>query len=68
LRFGDVELELSDGIEVCRWPAVIAFSQAPIHYTILGLGCTLQYFDATFFGDDRLVQPEVNRSFTGMVA
>lgn len=29
LRFGNVDLELSDGIEVRRWPAVIAFSPAP---------------------------------------
>ncbi len=68
LRFGDVELELSDGIQVCRWPAVVAFSQAPIRYPILGFSGTLEFFDATFLGDDRLVRLEVNRSFPGTVA
>ena len=68
LRFGDVEFELSDGNQVCRWPAVIALSQAPIQYPILGLSGMLQYFDATFLGDDRLVRLEANRSFPGTVA
>jgi hypothetical protein len=68
LQFGDVELELSDGLETCRWSAVIAFSQAPIRYPILGLSGTLEYFDATFLGDDRLIRLEVNRSFAGTVS
>lgn len=67
LRFGDVELELSDGLETCRWPAVIAFSQAPIRYPTLGLSGTLPYFDATFLGDDRRVRLGANRSFAGTV-
>src|SRR5262245_1779121 len=65
LRFGDLELELSDGIESCRWPAVIAFSPAPLHYPILGLSGCLQYFDATYMGEDRVVCLVANRSFPG---
>ena len=68
LRFGDVELELSDGVQVCRWPAVIGFSQAPMRYPILGLSGCLQFFDASFFGEDRVVRLEVNRSFPGTIA
>jgi hypothetical protein len=67
LRFGDVELELSDGIQICRWPAVIGFSQTPLRYPILGLSGCLQYFDATYLGEDRFVQLEANRSFGGSI-
>jgi hypothetical protein len=68
LRFGDVELELSDGIQVYRWPAVIAFSQAPLHYPILGLSGCLQYFDATYLGEDRIIRMSANGSFIGTIA
>jgi hypothetical protein len=37
LRFGDVELELSDDIgQIWSWPAVVSFSAAPMRYSILG--------------------------------
>jgi hypothetical protein len=65
LRFGDVELELSDGSQDWRWPAVIAFSQAPLRYPILGLSGCLQYFDARYRGEDRIVQLETNRAYPG---
>jgi hypothetical protein len=68
LRFGDVEFELTDGHQVCRWPAIIAFSQVPIQYLILGLSGTLQFFDATFLGADRLVRLEANPSYPGTLA
>src|SRR5207249_1366267 len=38
LRFGDVELELSDGLKDWRWSTVVGFSPAPIRNPILGLG------------------------------
>ena len=44
LRFGDVELVLDDGAGGWRWPAVVAFSPAPIPYPILGTA--LQFMDA----------------------
>ena len=68
LRFGDVELELSDGSQVCRWLAVVGFSQAPMRYPILGLSGCLQFFDALFLGEDRMVRMEVNRSYPGTIA
>jgi hypothetical protein len=66
LRFGDVELELSDDKgEVWRWPAVISFSPAPMRYPILGTCGCLQFFDSRFRGEDRVVEIETNRSYPG---
>ena len=65
LRFGDVELELTDGVETCRWPAVVGFSLAPLRYPILGLSGCLQFFDARFLGDSHFVELQTNASFAG---
>jgi hypothetical protein len=65
LRFGDVELELSDGTEVRRWPAVVGFSVAPLRYPILGISGCLQFFDARFLGERRVAELETNPSFSG---
>jgi hypothetical protein len=66
LRFGDVELELSDDSgQVWRWPAVVSFSPAPMSYPILGTCGCLQFFDARFRGDDRVVDIETNSSYPG---
>jgi hypothetical protein len=75
LRFGDVELELADDNgSVCRWPAVVGFSAAPLRYPILGnaarypilgnAGC-LCFFDALFRGADQFMELETNRSYPG---
>lgn len=65
LRFGDIELELSDGIEVRRWPAIVGFSLAPLRYPILGLSGCLQFFDARYLGATRLVELDPNLTFPG---
>jgi len=65
LRFGDVELELSDGSQVWQWPAVVGFSPAPIRYPLLGICGCLRFFDARFRGDDLIVDLEINRSYPG---
>jgi hypothetical protein len=65
LRFGDVEVELDDGAGLCRWSAVVGFSQAPLRYPILGLSGCLQFFDAHFRGEDRIVELQTDRSFAG---
>ena len=66
LRFGDVELELSDSGVVWRWPAVVGFSDAPLQYRLLGYSGCLQFFDATFRGEDRILELATNSSFPGM--
>jgi len=65
LRFGDVQLELAAGGSVWRWPAVVAFSPAPLAYPLLGnCGC-LQFFDARFRGADLMVDLETNSAYPG---
>lgn len=65
LRFGNVDLELTDGGSSLRWTAMIAFSDAPIRYPLLGNSGCLEFFDAKFFGEDRLVQLEANPAHPG---
>ena len=67
LRFGDVSIELSDGVEVWRWSAVIGWSPAPLRYPILGLAGCLQFMDACFLGESRIAQLEANGSFPGTI-
>jgi len=67
LRFGDVELVLSDAAVECRWQAVVAFSPAPIRYPILGTCGCLEFFDVRFFGADRVAELDPNRSYPGTV-
>src|SRR5438270_777821 len=56
LRFGDVTLELCDGLQVWRWSAVVGFSPAPLRYPILGICGCLQFFDARFLGEKRIAE------------
>jgi hypothetical protein len=65
LRFGDVELLLTDDGSLWRWPAVVGFSPAPIRYPILGQAGFLQFIDAKFLGADRQVELETNREYPG---
>jgi hypothetical protein len=67
LRFADVALELSDGLETCQWSAVVAVSQAPLRYPILGICGCLQFFNARFLGDDRIAELEANQSYPGTI-
>jgi hypothetical protein len=68
LLFGDVELVLADDSSECRWPAVVAFSPAPLRYPILGIfgicGC-LVFFDGRFLGADWVAELDPNRSYPG---
>jgi hypothetical protein len=65
LRFGDVELLLTDNASVWRWPAVVGFSPAPLRYPILGQAGCLHFMDTRFLGADRWVDLETNRSYPG---
>ena len=66
LRFADVELVLTDNLVVWRWPAVVAFSPAPLRYPILGQSSCLQFIDARFLGADLVVELETNQTYPGM--
>jgi hypothetical protein len=65
LRFGDVELLLTDNVISWRWSAVVGFSPAPLRYPILGQSGCLQFMDAHFLGADLVVELETNRSYSG---
>jgi hypothetical protein len=64
LRFGDVELLLTDNLAVWRWPAVVGFSPAPLRYPILGQAACLQFIDARFLGADLVIELEANRTYS----
>ncbi|MCL4205251.1 MAG: hypothetical protein KJ000_22440 [Pirellulaceae bacterium] len=68
LRYGDVELELSDEDSSCRGTATVCFSAAPMSYRILGHAGCLQFFDSTFRGADLIVELEPNASYPGSIA
>jgi len=63
LDYGEVELQLEGGVEAWRWSAVVGFSDAPIRYPLLGIAGCLEVFDVTYWGRERVVQIEKNRSF-----
>ena len=68
LRFGELELEITDGVIKAKWSAVIGFSDAPLAYRLLGLHGCLQFIDTTFRGADRIVELTANRSFPGTIS
>ncbi len=64
MRFGQVTLELADDEgNALAWPAVVAFTNTPISYPLLGICGCLEFFDVSFRGADRLVELESNASF-----
>lgn len=68
LQFASVELELTDGTSLWRWPALVGFSAAPVRYPILrGSGC-LEFLDATFLGEQRIVELDTNGAYPGSKA
>ena len=67
LRFGKVELVLTDGITVLRWPAMVGFSPAKLRCPLLGQAGCLQYIDAFFQGWAEAVELEPNHSYPGTV-
>jgi hypothetical protein len=67
LRFGDVELEISDGASTIRWLTVVAFTAAQIRYPLLGNAGCLENLNVSFLGVDRIVEIDINTAFKGMV-
>lgn len=47
LWFAPLILELNDGRSMCRWHAVVAFTQAPMHYPMFGIAGGLEHFRMT---------------------
>jgi hypothetical protein len=65
MRFASMTMEISSRTASCRWSAVVAFSSAPIPFPLFGVAGGLEFFDATFRGEDHLVELTPNRSFPG---
>ena len=60
-----VHLRITDGIETLEWPATVGFVAARLHYALLGQAGFLQFFDADFGGDSRVLELETNPTFAG---
>lgn len=66
LRFGRVELELRDSNgNFLRWPAILAFTTAKVHYPLLGTCGFLEFLQAKFLGAARILELEPDVSFPG---
>ena len=65
VRYADVRLRLTDGIEYREWPALVVFTDAPLPFATLGFAGGLQFFTATFHGDREEVELTVNGLYPG---
>ena len=65
LRYAEVKLRISDGIEFREWPARVGFTSAPLHRPLLGFAGFLQLFTATFYGESEQVELTVNNLYPG---
>jgi hypothetical protein len=65
LRYARVVLRIANGGERCEWPAWVAFTDAPLKRPLLGFAGFLQFFTATFHGDQEAVELTANGLFPG---
>jgi hypothetical protein len=65
LRFANVEIEMTASAARCRWSAIVGFSSAPLRYPLFGMAGGLEYFDATFRGEDEMLELSPNGRFPG---
>jgi hypothetical protein len=67
LRYAQVTLRVVNGSERCEWPAWVAFADTPLNRPLLGFAGFLQFFTATFHGDQEEVELTVNSRFPGVL-
>jgi hypothetical protein len=65
VRFAQLTLRLTDGIEFCEWTALVGFTSAPLRQPLLGFAGCLQFFDAAFRGAREEVELTPNALFAG---
>ena len=65
LRYAQVTLRLAGGTEWCEWQAWVAFTTAPLKRPLLGFAGFLQFFTATFYGDDEELVLAANGLYPG---
>ena len=66
LRYGEVNLRITDGIEQREWCAWVGFTSVKIYRPMLGFAGFLQFFTATFHGDREQVELTVNGLYPGI--
>jgi hypothetical protein len=65
VRYAEVVLRIADNQEQREWRGWVSFSPIMRRYAILGYAGFLQYFTATFFGDQEEVELTVNALYPG---
>jgi hypothetical protein len=65
IRYAEVTLRLTDGIEYREWRAWIGFTSGPLRSNLLGFAGFLRFFTATFHGDREEVELSVNSLYRG---
>lgn len=65
IRYAEVTLRLTDGLEFREWPARVGFTPAPIKRSLLGFAGFFQFFTAAFDGDREQVELTVNATYPG---
>jgi hypothetical protein len=65
VRFAEVKLRLTDGIEFREWPARVAFAATPMRRPLFGFAGFLQFFDVVFRGAAEEVELTVNHLYPG---
>ena len=64
VRYSQVTLRLTDGVERREWPAWVGFSPT-IHQPLFGFAGFLQFFTVTFHGDYEKVELAINNLYPG---
>ncbi len=65
IAYAPVTLRLTDGTEYREWTALVGFTSAPITHPLLGFAGCLQFFDATFRGEQEVAELMVNGLYPG---
>jgi predicted aspartyl protease len=65
VRYAQVTVRLTDGVEYREWPACVGFTPARLKRPLLGFAGFLQFFTATFHGDREQVELTVNPLYPG---
>jgi hypothetical protein len=65
LRYAEVTLRLSDGVERREWRGWVGFAPAKLRNALLGFAGCLRFFDAQFFGGREEVELTVNALYPG---
>jgi hypothetical protein len=65
VRYAQVHLRITDGVEQREWPAWVGFTPASLNQPLLGFAGFLQFFTATFHGDREQIKLTVNSLYPG---